>query len=163
MALFLGCSEMRRPIQVLVYPVRLMRNEQRYLLLRRLPGRGGFWQGVTGGLEESEDVTTAAKRELVEETGFAMFSLEQTGYSYSFPVDEPYRHLYEAGVREITEYVFVARIDDQREPVLDPGEHVEYRWLSVSQALELLAYPENKQALRECDGLVKAWECERDR
>jgi 8-oxo-dGTP pyrophosphatase MutT (NUDIX family) len=40
-----------------------------YLLLKRLPDRNGFWQPVTGGLEEGETRTEALCREIEEETG----------------------------------------------------------------------------------------------
>jgi 8-oxo-dGTP pyrophosphatase MutT (NUDIX family) len=42
------------------------------LLLRRSPGRilPGLWQCVSGSLEDGENVTEGALRELVEETGF---------------------------------------------------------------------------------------------
>ena len=62
---------MRQPIQVLIYPVKTVGSKWEYLLLRRTASRGGFWQGVTGGVEEDEGVVEAATRELFEETGCA--------------------------------------------------------------------------------------------
>jgi len=51
------------------------------MLLRRVadPNLGieGFWQGATGGFEEGEDLTQAAKREFAEETGFVSSSLKK--------------------------------------------------------------------------------------
>jgi len=42
------------------------------LLLRRAPGHGGFWQGVSGRVEaEDASLAHAALREIREETGIA--------------------------------------------------------------------------------------------
>lgn len=43
--------------------------EPKFLLLRRSRDRGGFWQPVSGGIEENESSVQAAKREIFEETG----------------------------------------------------------------------------------------------
>jgi dATP pyrophosphohydrolase len=94
---------MRQPIQVLTYPVKTAGSGREVLLLRRTASRGGFWQGVTGGVEEGESLVEAARRELYEETGLVPFALEQIDYSYSFPVKEEWWDLYAAGVEEIME------------------------------------------------------------
>ena len=145
---------MRIPIQVLVYPVRYTDGWE-YLLLKRIPSRGGVWQGVTGGLEEGEVLEEAAKRELYEETGFPPLKIEKIDLWYSFPVADEWRHLYKADVKEIIEYVFVAFLD-AGEPVLDPQEHDQYRWCSIDEALQLLYWPDNKEALKQVhDTVVK--------
>lgn len=43
--------EYRQPVEILVYPARWEDQGWRYLLLHRIPGRGCFWQGVSGGAE----------------------------------------------------------------------------------------------------------------
>ena len=44
----------------------------RVLMLRRAPGHGGFWQGVSGRVESTdESLRAAALREIREETGLA--------------------------------------------------------------------------------------------
>jgi len=147
---------MRQPIQVLIYPVKFVGSDWEYLLLRRVPNRGGFWQGVTGGVEEGEDLAEAARREFIEETGLVPSELEKIDYSYTFPVEDRYRHLYTPDVETIIEYVFVAYVDGQQEPKIDPEEHNEWKWCSVHEALELLTWSENIKALKQCDSLVKA-------
>lgn len=146
---------MRQPVQVLIYPVKTAGGRWEVLLLRRTASRGGFWQGVTGGVEEDEDLVEAARRELYEETGLVPSALEQIDYSYSFPVEEQWRHLYAAGVEEIVEYVFIALADGQQEPTLT-WEHDQWQWCSFHQALGLLAWPGNIEALKRCERLVKA-------
>jgi 8-oxo-dGTP pyrophosphatase MutT (NUDIX family) len=140
----------RQPVQVLIYPARAMSGDWEYLLLRRTASRGGFWQGVTGGVEEGEGIPEAARREFVEETGLVPVSMHRLGYSYAFPVEDRWRHLYAEGVREITEHVFVAQVDDRQAPAIDPDEHDQWGWFGLDRALELLAWPENIEALRRC-------------
>ena len=62
---------MKIPIQALIFPVRSTEKGWEYLMLKRVLERGGFWQGVTGGLELNETIPEAAKRELLEETGLS--------------------------------------------------------------------------------------------
>jgi hypothetical protein len=50
----------RRPIQILAYPVRKTSSDKwEFLLLKRIPNRGGFWQGVTGAPNENENLVDA--------------------------------------------------------------------------------------------------------
>lgn len=145
---------MREPIQVLIYPVKLVGDNWQYLLLRRPPNGGGFWQGVTGGVEKGESLIEAAKRELFEETGFVPSLIENLNKSYSFRLSDRYKHLYADGVQVIVEHVFVAYVDSKQEPVLDPREHNAWRWCSFKEALELLKWPNNIDALKRCHNFL---------
>ena len=58
-----------RIAQVEVIVFKIVDGVPLYLLLKRQPHRGGFWQPVTGGVEEGEDLKETALRELNEETG----------------------------------------------------------------------------------------------
>ncbi len=141
---------MRQPIQVAVYCVRRNGANWEYLLVRRIPSGGGYWQCVTGGVEGDEDYLTAAKRELREETGFVPTSIERIDYSYTFPVEEDMRKLYEQPVDLITEIVFLAHINTKREPELDPIEHDGWKWCRYGKALEMLYWSGNKESLKHC-------------
>lgn len=147
---------MRQPFQVLVYPARVAGDDWEYLLLRRVPSRGGFWQGITGGVEEGEDLAETAMRELAEEAGLVPSALEQMDCSYTLSMQDEWRELYAAGVEEIVEYVFVALVDRQQEPTLS-WEHDAWQWCSLDEALGLLTYPENIEALKSCDRFVTTW------
>jgi 8-oxo-dGTP pyrophosphatase MutT (NUDIX family) len=151
---------MRQPFQVLVYPARVAGDDWEYLLLRRVPGRGGFWQGITGGVEAGEELAGAAVRELAEEAGLVPSALEQIDCSYTLSMQDEWRELYAAGVEEIVEYVFLALVDRQQEPALS-WEHDAWQWCSLEEALGLLSYPGNIEALKICDRFVKTWESAR--
>ena len=150
---------MRQPISVLVYPVRHGDENWEYMLLRRVAnsnlGLEDFWQGVTGGLEEGENLAQAARRELAEETGFVSSSLEKIEYSYSFPIDDKWKEMYPSGVDVIVEHVFIAFIDGSTEPTLS-HEHDTWEWCSVDQALKKLKYPGNFEALKRCAILLES-------
>ena len=56
-----------------------------FLMLRRIPTRGGFWQGVTGAPHPHESDDEAAIREVREETGFDVSaSLMPLGVEYEY-------------------------------------------------------------------------------
>jgi dATP pyrophosphohydrolase len=142
---------MRQPVQVVVYCVRKSLAGREYLLMRRIPSGGGIWQAITGGVEDHEDYFTAALRELNEETGFVPSKIEILDYTYTFPVEESMRKLYDGPVDIITEIVFLAHIRDGLDPVLDPSEHDNFRWCDFESALEMLFWPGNKESLRQCE------------
>jgi 8-oxo-dGTP pyrophosphatase MutT (NUDIX family) len=141
----------RLPQQVLVYIRRHPTfTTSEYLLLKRTSARGGFWQGVSGGVEAGESLAKAARREVWEETRYEQFSqFLPLEFRYSFPLDRAnWGHLYAPEVELIHEECFGAEVSpDVGEPALDPSEHDAYHWLEVSQALALLRWPENKEAL----------------
>jgi dihydroneopterin triphosphate diphosphatase len=139
---------MRQPLQVLVYPVKEIDGTLSYLLLHRIASRGDFWQGVTGGVEEGEEILEAANREMIEETGLIPAAMTKIDYTYSFSVADQWRHLYAEGVTEIVEYVIVAHVNDQQEPTIDSREHDTWQWYNLNQALERLRWPGNIEALK---------------
>lgn len=143
---------MRLPIQVLVYPMCSGPQGSRVLLLRRTAKLGGFWQGVTGAPEPGESLGDAAARELCEETGLAGHTIEQIDFSYSFSVPIEFAHLYARDVERIDEFVFIARLEEERAPSLS-HEHKDWRWCSVDDALKMLKWADNKRALIRCDAV----------
>ena len=150
---------MRQPVQVLVYPVRRRADRWEYLLLRRIERRGGFWQGVTGGVEDDEELQETACRELREETGLEALELRTVAYTYTVPVEDEWQEMYpESHPVELTEHVFWARVDSQAADRIDPSEHDASRWCRFEEALGMLKWSENVEALRRCHTALEGGE-----
>ena len=135
---------MRLPIQVEAIIFRKKGNKIKYLLLKRMPERNGFWQPVTGGLEEGETRTEALRREIYEETGVKN-SIRIIDSLYYFEFSDPYPN---------QEYAYGVEISPSEDIVLDGKEHSEYRWCSFQEALQLLNWKENKEALRRLNKIL---------
>jgi dATP pyrophosphohydrolase len=135
---------MRLPIQVEAIIFRRKSGTIEYLLLKRLPDRNGFWQPVTGGLEEGETRTEALRREIKEETGIKNLIRVIEGLYY-FEFSDPNLN---------QEYVYGVEVSPSEEIVLDGREHSEYRWCRIKEALQLLSWKENKEALEKLNTIL---------
>ncbi len=110
----------------------------KFLLLKRQESRGGFWQPVSGGIEQGESAAKAAIREVREETGLKireMYSVDQLEMFYNIRKDS---------IRLAP--VFVAFVAEP-EPVKLCREHSEYQWVNVRSALRLLPFEEQRRLL----------------
>jgi dATP pyrophosphohydrolase len=137
---------MRLPIQVQAILFKNIGGKLHYLLLKRTSEREGFWQPVTGGLEEGEIRVEALEREVLEETGIENIVeiIEDVHY---FEYSDPYF---------IKEYVFGVEIHPDEKIVIDEKEHCQFRWCSFQEALKLLKWNENKEALSRLDEILGA-------
>lgn len=135
---------MQLPIQVEAIIFRRNSNRIEYLLLKRLPERNGFWQPVTGGVEEGETLTEALRREIREETGIENL-VRVIEDIYYFEFSDPNLN---------KEYVFGVEVSSTEVVVLDGEEHSEYRWCSIKDALQLLNWKENKEALEKLNTML---------
>jgi 8-oxo-dGTP pyrophosphatase MutT (NUDIX family) len=135
---------MRLPIQVEAIIFRKNDNKIEYLLLKRTPERNGFWQPVTGGLEEGETRAEALCREIEEEIGTKNLIRVIEGLYY-FEFSDPNLN---------QEYVYGVEVSSTEEVVLDGKEHSEYRWCSIQDALQLLNWKENKEALKRLNKIL---------
>ena len=139
---------MRLPIQVVEAIIfRRKSDTVEYLLLKRLPDRNGFWhwQPVTGGLEERETRTEALRREIKEETGIKNL-IRVIEDLYYFEFSDPNLN---------QEYVYGVAVSSTEEVVLDRREHSEYRWCGIKDALQLLYWKENKEALEKLNKILE--------
>ena len=132
-----------KQIEVFFYK-RLPDGECSFLLMRRVPERGGFWQPLTGGVEHGETFEEATRREAREETGITeMIGVVDSNYHYEF-TDEGRHHV---------EYIFGAEVPANTNTRLS-HEHDDFRWVSKDEAFQLLKWPGNKEGLRKlCERL----------
>ena len=141
-AWFLFC--MRLPIQVQAILFKKISGRLHYLLLKRTLEKEGFWQPVTGGLEEGETKVEALEREVLEETGIENIARIIDDVHY-FEYSDPYF---------IKEYVFGVEVHPNEKIVIDGKEHSQFKWCSFQEALELLKWDENKKALSRLNEIL---------
>ena len=135
----------KRPESVLVV---LHDGQGRALMLERV-SPPGFWQSVTGSLEEGETPFATALREVAEETGILLAPEELKDWhtQNEYEIYEHWRHRYAPGVTRNTEHVFSARISAARPVHLSAREHRAHRWLPLVEAASLAFSPSNCEAL----------------
>lgn len=135
-----------RSIQVVIFAGPL--EARWYLLLRRVPEHGAFWQSITGSLEENETHAQAAIRELAEETGLSRVEgdLLELGVVNTFEIAQLWRHRYAPGVTHNEEVCFALKVIEF-EPALDSREHDSFRWVQYDDAIKLSYWESTKRAL----------------
>ena len=135
----------KRPESVLVV---LHDGQSRALMLERV-SPPGFWQSVTGSLEEGETPFATALREVAEETSILLAPEELKDWhtQNEYEIYEHWRHRYAPGVTRNTEHVFSARIPAASPVRLSEHEHRAYRWLPLAEAAHLAFSPSNREAL----------------
>ena len=143
---------MRLPIQVEAILFRNNEGEIEFLILKRKKERGGFWQPITGGLEDDETLIEALRREIKEETGITNYERIIENVHYFEFSDSSLVESYKTDI--FSEYVFGIEVSSNEELVLDEKEHCEYRWCSFIEALKLLKWKENKEALKKLKELL---------
>ena len=141
-SLFLNSVRLLIQVQGILF--RKINGEIQYLLLKRNPEREGFWQPVTGGLEEGETRVEALEREVLEETGIES-PIRIIKDVYYFELSTP---LHEK------EYVFGVEVLSTEDITIDNREHSEHRWCSLEEALKLLKWKENKEALERLNEIL---------
>lgn len=121
--------------------------ERRYLLLRRIASQGGFWQSVTGSLEDGETHADAAVREVLEETAISstvdqLIDLEVLN---TFEIAPLWRDRYAPGVTHNEERCFALKAGEC-EVKLDLLEHQAYAWEPYERAVKLLYWESTRRA-----------------
>lgn len=116
-------------------------DDGRLVLVRqyRYAAGGYLWEAPAGHIEKDETPEEAARRELVEETGFFPHRLERLAEFYSAPgfCDELMR-------------LFLATELERRRPQPEHDENIEIGFFTLEQALDKLS----RQEIRDAKTLV---------
>jgi dATP pyrophosphohydrolase len=121
------------PVSVLV----LVHTAEREVLLLERALRPGYWQSVTGSLDElDEPLEQAAARELREETGIDATAGRLTRWNvvYTFEIYQQWRHRFAPGVIHNVEHVFALELGSRVAVTIAPQEHVAFDWLPWREA-----------------------------
>lgn len=116
--------------------------EFKFLLVKRIPEDGGFWQPITGTLESNESLTECIYREIEEEINInknQITSITDMFYQFTWMKNKD---------TQISEYVFGVELPDTIDIKLG-NEHDDYRWCSYDEAQEILEKDNNKKAFME--------------
>ena len=145
---------MRQPHNVLVIPffyMRVGRQNPLFCVLQRADE--GWWQWVSGGVEEGESPAQAARRESEEETGLhgTLFSLDARAFvPKTVFVAHPTwpSHLY-----LVEEHAFALEVSS---PTITLSvEHTAFDWLDFEKAFECLRWQSNQTALWELNERIR--------
>ncbi len=117
------------------------------LLERRRPP--GFWQSVTGSLEWGESADAAARRELIEETGITQGQLCNLQWTQTYEILPSFGKKFAPGVTRNLEHAFALRLAERVPVRLSDSEHVQYRWLSATDAIATVSSGSNRAVILE--------------
>jgi dihydroneopterin triphosphate diphosphatase len=121
------------PLSVLV----LVHTAEREVLLLERALRPGYWQSVTGSVDDmNEPLERAAAREVREETGIDAHAgrLERWNVMYTFEIYPQWRHRFAPGVSHNVEHVFALELPARARVRLADEEHVAFAWLPWREA-----------------------------
>ena len=137
----------KQPVSVLV----LIHTVDLQVLLLERADKKGFWQSVTGSLEDGETPYDAAIREVAEETG-----LDATQYGFSdwqtsnvYEIYPHWRYRYAPGVTQNTEHIFGLELPAPLPVKLAADEHLRYEWVDWREAAIKVFSWTNVLALRK--------------
>jgi dATP pyrophosphohydrolase len=123
-------------------------DDLKFLLLKRNKNKiyEHLWQGVAGKIEEGETAPEAAIRELKEETGLDPVNM--------FVADHVSRFYEVHGDRVNLVPVFGIEVDS--EEVMLSEEHVDFKWVNISEALNTLVWNGQKEGIQMVYDMVKS-------
>lgn len=144
---------MRKPKNVLVFLFRKKENnEYEYCIFYRKKSK--FWQGLSGGVEDNEELIDTVKREVMEETGITVHKIYKLDSISSIPVlDVTGEFTWGNDIYVVYEYSFGVLIGNEQ--INLSSEHEEYKWVSFDEAYNLLKFDSNKTALFELNERLK--------
>jgi len=113
-----------------------MQTQSLQVLIMERTDKAGFWQSVTGSLEDGETPRQAAIREVLEETGLDanQYDLQDWHASNVYEIYPHWRHRYAPGVVENTEHLFGLCLPIRMDVALAADEHVRYEWVDWREA-----------------------------
>lgn len=142
---------MKIPVSVLV----VIYTARREVLLLERADQPGYWQSVTGSLDQlNEPYLDAARREVFEETGIDVATIPDVSIvsmerQIDYEIYPQWRHRYSPGVTVNTEHWFKVELPEVLPVRLSPREHLNFQWLSWERAAALCFSPSNQQAILE--------------
>lgn len=135
----------KQPVSVLV----VIHDPRANILLLERAAHPGYWQSVTGSLEDGETPLHAAAREVEEETGIVCPPTQLVDWHLAnrFEIFAEWRDRYPKGVTHNVEHVFSLCVPAATPVVTAPGEHRAWRWLPWQPAAAACFSWSNRDAI----------------
>jgi len=137
----------KKPISSII----LIYTEDFKVLLMERADKKGFWQSVTGSVEENETPKDAAIREVFEETGInaSQYHLEDWKLSHIYEIYKLWRYRYAPDVTHNTEHIFALKVPANISIQLSADEHVQYLWVDWRDAMDKVFSWTNVEAIKK--------------
>ncbi len=122
-----------------------------FLILHRNEDHGGFWQTLTGNVEEGESGMDALMREIKEETGIS-------GNSIISVFDDIYSFNFHAHGMDFSENVYAVQVNPDTAVDISrnvDNEHDDYGWFTFEDAIKKLRWNTNVRALESTMARIK--------
>jgi dihydroneopterin triphosphate diphosphatase len=104
---------------------------------------------VTGSREWGEFVDSAARREVIEETGIKQGVLVNLQWTQVYDILPAFGKVYAPGITRNLEHAFALRLA-QRVPVtLSDSEHVGFQWVSGAEAVAKASSSTNRAVIEQ--------------
>jgi dATP pyrophosphohydrolase len=135
----------KTPISALV----LIHTVDLQVLIMERADKPGYWQSVTGSLEQAETPLQTAIREVQEETGLDArnYELQDWHVSNIYEIYPHWRHRYAPEVTHNTEHLFGLLLPEPLPIKMAPDEHVQYEWVDWREAAKRVFSWTNVDAL----------------
>ena len=135
----------KTPISALV----LIHTDDLQVLIMERADKPGYWQSVTGSLEQAETPLQTAIREVQEETGLDArnYELQDWHESNVYEIYPHWRHRYAPEVTHNTEHLFGLLPPEPLPIKMAPDEHVQYEWVDWREAAKRVFSWTNVDAL----------------
>ena len=141
----------RSPYQTLIIPFYKEKDLIKYALFKRKDD--SKWQAIAGGGEDGEIPLQTAIRETNEEAGITADKFIELASLATIPVIHISGFRWGEELLVIPEYSFGVEVINQ---VIEISkEHTEYKWFIFEDAMKVLAWDSNKNALWELDYRLK--------
>ena len=131
------------------------------VLLIERADRPGFWQSVTGSLDNADEaLLQTATRELFEETGIIAdgvnIVLRDWQLANIYEIYPVWRHRYAPGITRNTEHVFSVCVPRDIAITLSPREHLQYAWFPYLEAADRCFSSSNAEAILQLPQQISA-------
>ena len=135
-------DKITRKAQIVVATNSLTR-QNKFLLLQTNEERGSYWQNCTGKVEDDEEFSAGALREVMEETGLLIDNVLDI---IDLNLDH---HFFDRWQRNVHEKAYLILVHHEWSVLIDPMEHGNFKWVEHHQLEEsCVKYPGNHQALK---------------